>query len=207
MYKLVFILLILLVTDIISFNYLTIINSDKTAYPFVPGSSNMIFQKKEIVLDDPSDFDFGTYFSMLGFKDTAFKYEFSKDHLIVDMDGKRFLYDYRIKEPQIETVEKVVYKEVTKVAEKENSHTSISVSENEKEGFVYEESYFRLHKESAGFEKGTDISEIILFLKDEADTNMQVTIDYSSLNPNQIGQYTVYFITENGKSPFLVEIY
>lgn len=207
MYKLIFVFLILLVTDIISFNYLTIINADKTAYPFSPGSNNMIFQKKEIVLDDPSDFEFNTYFSMLGFKDTAFKYEFSKDHLIVNVDGKRFLYDYEIKEPQIETVEKVVYKEVVKEAGKESSHGSASVSESEIEGYMYEESYFRLHRESAGFEKGTEISEIILFLKDQADTNMQVTIDYSSLNPNQIGQYMIYFITENGKSPFLIEIY
>ena len=207
MYKLIFVFFILLVTDIISFNYLTIINADRTAYPFDPRSSNMIFQKKEIILDDPSDFDFDTYFSLLGFNDTAFKYEFSNDHLIVDMEGKRFFYDYLIREPQIETVEKIVYKEVVREIKKENDNESVSVSEAEKEGYTYEESYFRLHRDGAGFEKGTEISEIILFLKDQADTNMQVTIDYSSLNPNQIGHYTDYFVTKNGKSPFLIEIY
>ena len=201
MFKYVLAIIVLLVTDLISYNYLMVIASDRYPYRFSPNGEALIFQKKPIILNDTKDFDFDTYFSILSFKDTAYRYEFIDDLLVIDLENRKYRFSYTIIEPIIETVEKVVYKEVyIKETVQE------SVSEEKEEGPQMEEEYFRLRKDHIYFQKGEDISSIIPVLKDLVDTNMQVTIDYSSLDPNRNGQYSVFFITKEGRTQLTVEI-
>ena len=159
-------------------------------------------------MDDVAEFDFDTYFELLSFKDTAYRYEFKDEQLFVYLDNDTFAYNYKLKEPIIETVEKIVYKEVEKPQTQSSSTSQIEqdTQSNEIE-YIEEADYFRLRRESFSFEEGTDLSDIIAVLKDQVDTNLPVTIDYSALNPNQIGQYTIFFISSSQKYPFLIEIY
>ena len=198
----------LFIADMISYNYLKLISENKIPYRFIPSIKSFIYQKKDIVIDDPKDFNLEDFFVIVGFKDSIYRYEFKDDVLQIELDGKTYHYDYELRQPVVEIVEKTVYKEVVKevkVSEPQQQEDDDERKESSGE-YLYEEDYFRLRKDKAIFDEGEDISKIIEVIKDQADTNMQVTIDYSQLNPNIIGQYTVYFIAGNQKYPFLVEI-
>ena len=209
MRKLLFISFLLIVCNIVSFQYLKLIYSQKEAYVFSNTTEDFLLQKKELLFDSIDDFVFEDYFMIISSNDKNYRYSFEDEKLRIALDHKQFTFDYSIKEPVIETVEKIVYKEVIVERKEETPPTTPSVSTNtpisyeEKE---YEEAYFRISSSHLTFAQGTSINEIIETISSQVDTNMQVSIDYSSLNPNQIGQYTVNFVTESGNYQIIVEI-
>lgn len=204
MKKLLFMILILLITDLISFCYLRTLYLNRLDYHFEPHSKIFLCQKKDIILEEIDDFIFEEYFDVLSLRDYVYKYHFDKDRLYITIDDMTYTYPYEVKEKEVITVEKVIYQEVVREIEK-----PAAVSTQRKEEIIeyeVEEDYFRFLTEELSFEQGTDISLIISEIRNNVDTNQNVTIDYSQLNPNQIGQYSVFFITKEQKYAFSVKI-
>lgn len=204
MKKLLFMILILLITDLISFCYLRTLYLNRLDYHFEPHSKIFLCQKKDIILEEIDDFIFEEYFDVLSLRDYVYKYHFDKDRLYITIDDMTYTYPYEVKEKEVITVEKVIYQEVVREIEK-----PAAVSTQRKEEIIeyeVEEDYFRFLTEELSFEQGTDISLIISEIRNNVDTNQNVAIDYSQLNPNQIGQYSVFFITKEEKYAFSVKI-
>lgn len=204
MKKLLFMILILLITDLISFSYLRTLYLNRLDYHFEPHSKIFLCQKKDIILEEIDDFIFEEYFDVLSLRDYVYKYHFDKDRLYITIDDMTYTYPYEVREKEVITVEKVIYQEVVREIEK-----PAAVSTQRKEEIIeyeVEEDYFRFLTEELSFEQGTDISLIISEIRNNVDTNQNVTIDYSQLNPNQIGQYSVFFITKEEKYAFSVKI-
>lgn len=204
MKKLLFMILILLITDLISFSYLRTLYLNRLDYHFEPHSKIFLCQKKDIILEEIDDFIFEEYFDVLSLRDYVYKYHFDKDRLYITIDDMTYTYPYEVREKEVITVEKVIYQEVVREIEK-----PAPVSTQRKEEIIeyeVEEDYFRFLTEELSFEQGTDISLIISEIRNNVDTNQNVTIDYSQLNPNQIGQYSVFFITKEQKYAFSVKI-
>ena len=202
MKRLILMIILLMISIIFSMYYLLESRNQKTAFTYCFLETPMIYQKKEIMIEDIRQFVFEEYFCILSENTCDTDYEFEEDRILIRINGKEFRYPYQIREPEVITVEKIIYKEKIK------TERIVSEEENDDRFVYYEEEsdYFRFRESSISFEKGTDISEIIGKLKECADTNQDISIDYSSLNPNQNGIYTVYFITEDKKYQFSVEI-
>ena len=204
MKKLLFMIVILVITDLISFSYLRALNQKKIDYHFEPHSNIFLCQKKDIILEEIDDFVFSEYFDVLSLRDYVFKYRFDDNRIYITIDDTTYSYPYEVKDKEVITVEKVVYQQIVKEVEK-----PLPVSSQEKEEIIeyeIEEDYFRFRNDELSFQQGTDISEIISEISKNVDTNQNVTIDYSQLNPNQIGQYSVFFITKQQKYAFSVKI-
>ncbi|MBR4470578.1 MAG: hypothetical protein IKS54_04610 [Erysipelotrichaceae bacterium] len=69
MKKLLFMILILLITDLISFSYLRTLYLNRLDYHFEPHSKIFLCQKKDIILEEIDDFIFEEYFDVLSIRD------------------------------------------------------------------------------------------------------------------------------------------
>ena len=201
MRKLLFSIGLLIFLNIISYLYLLEIVQGQETFVFKPEQSAFIIQKKDIILDDTADFEFDDYFLICSFANYLYRYEFTQDYLKIRLDGKDYFYPYKISEKEVEVVEKVVVKEVYVQTSSPVQETG-QVDEDD-----YEENYFVLLKDHCRFEAGSDMSDIISTIQSCVSTNMRTTVDYSQLNPNQIGYYSVFFITDEQKYEISIEIY
>ncbi len=206
MRRLLFIIILLCLSIYTSYRYLLFTLKSRVAFHFVPCEQASLLQKKDIVLDDRKDFVLQEYFDILCNSNTSYRYQFEEGHLIIYLKGKKFSYPYQIKEPKIETVEKTIYKEVVKEVPVYIGNQNTESDETIYESYP-EEDYFHLRNDYLSFPKDSDLSVIIEAISSDIDTNMQASIDYSLLNPNQIGQYPIQIHTFDQDYVISVEIY
>ncbi len=206
MRRLLFIIILLCLSIYTSYRYLLLTLKSRVAFHFVPCEQAFLLQKKDIVLDDQKDFVLQEYFDILCNSDISYRYQFEENYLFIYLKGKKFAYPYQIKEPKIETVEKTIYKEVVKEVPVYLGNTNTESDETTYESYP-EEDYFHLRNDYLSFPIDSDLSVIIEAISSDIDTNMQVSIDYSLLNPNQIGQYPIQIHTSNQDYVISVEIY
>ncbi|MBQ1774777.1 MAG: hypothetical protein IIZ95_00380 [Erysipelotrichaceae bacterium] len=206
MRRLLFIIILLCLSIYTSYRYLLFTLKSRVAFHFVPCEQAFLLQKKDIVLDDRKDFVLQEYFDILCNSDISYRYQFEENHLFIYLKGKKFAYPYQIKEPKIETVEKTIYKEVVKEVPVYLGNPNTESDETTYESYP-EEDYFHLRNDYLSFPIDSDLSVIIEAISSDIDTNMQVSIDYSLLNPNQIGQYPIQIHTSDQDYVISVEIY
>ena len=206
MRRLLFIIILLCLSIYTSYRYLLFTLKSRVAFHFVPCEQAFLLQKKDIVLDDQKDFVLQEYFDILCNSDISYRYQFEENYLFIYLKGKKFAYPYQIKEPKIETVEKTIYKEVVKEVQVYLGNTNTESDETTYESYP-EEDYFHLRNDYLNFPIDSDLSVIIEAISSDIDTNMQVSIDYSLLNPNQIGQYPIQIHTSDHDYVISVEIY
>ncbi len=206
MRRLLFIIILLCLSIYTSYRYLLFTLKSRVAFHFAPCEQAFLLQKKDIVLDDRKDFVLQEYFDILCNSDISYRYQFEENHLFIYLKGKKFAYPYQIKEPKIETVEKTIYKEVVKEVPVYLGNTNTESDETTYESYP-EEDYFHLRNDYLSFPIDSDLSVIIEAISSDIDTNMQVSIDYSLLNPNQIGQYPIQIHTSDQDYVISVEIY
>ena len=203
MRKYIFIILFLICSIVLSFRYLSHILAQKKAYDYEPSKDFYLLQKRDVVLNDTSDFVFEEFFSILSKSPQAYRFEFDEGILHIQIGDKNFSYLYEIREEKI--IETYVYEQVVKEVPVyiQKPETVQSVQSEEIE---YEEDYFHLHQSNYEFPAGTDIAQIIAAIQSNIDTNMQVSVDYSLLNPNQISQYPIYLYKNDEKIGIFVNI-
>lgn len=204
MRKFISAIIVLVICDYLAYRYLIAILSDRKAFSFHPKIQPLIMQKKEIILDATDDFCPGDFFVFYSFADPAYRFEFRGEHILIKSEGMEYQYPYSIRETRTEPVEKTIYKEI--YVEKSSQQAFASSNEDAVINENGKNLYFFLLKESLSFPLKTDISEIIRECQRSVDTDMQTTIDYSELNPNQIGQYAVYFYTKTGEYRIIINI-
>ena len=157
----------------------------------------LLFFLSFIILTDLFSF---IYLKQLMEKRTAFSFESHTKPLI-----------YQKRDIVLKDVDDFVFEDYFSVL----SAGSITISyktdgnrnENGTVSYETEADYFYLKNQSLSFEKGTDISVIIREITDSVDTNQDVSVDYSQLNPNQTGTYQVFFMTKSQKYDFFVNIF
>lgn len=130
------------------------------------------------------------------------------------IEGTLFL---DVVEREKETIEKVVEKVIVeeKVIYKTDENKDISSDvDTEQAETIYEEVVEEIVDEKPYFEgykdimiaKDSSINDLAKRLS-EVRTNVQVSIDYSSVNLSDTGQYPVYYYTEIGDFMILVNVY
>ena len=212
MKKTIPLIIILLIFIFLSYRYLKVSIDDKKTFIFRNDSKPLIYQKKELELEDPELFEFKDYFTILSNNEYQYKYAFDKENIIVSMNNEKFLFPYRIKEKEKEIVTEYVIKEVyintTSHNEINNTETVSSTHSTEgiDQSYEYEAEYLNMQNSVLSFEKGTDISMIINAIQASIDTNIRISLDYSCLNPNDEGEYPVYIYSELGNEEMIIKI-
>ena len=208
MRKYIFIIFILIISIIFSFQYLSKIIHSKKAYPFEPSDHAFLLQKKDISIYEEDAFVFEDYFEIYTKGRLSYNYRFQDGEINIDIADKSFSYPYEIKEK--ETVEKIVYEQVIKEVQVPVYTGSSSSSASEQNESIaeeeYEQEYFTINKECFSYPSGTELSSIIYDIQSNIDSNMNISVDYSLLNPNQIGQYSLFLIANGEKREILVNI-
>ncbi|MBQ3295121.1 MAG: hypothetical protein IJH00_01360 [Erysipelotrichaceae bacterium] len=212
MKKTIPLIIILLIFIFLSYRYLKVSIDDKKTFIFRNDSKPLIYQKKELELEDPELFEFKDYFTILSNNEYQYKYAFDKENIIVSLNNEKFLFPYRIKEKEKEIVTEYVIKEVyintTSHNEINNTETVSSTHSTEgiDQSYEYEAEYLNMQNSVLSFEKGTDISMIINAIQASIDTNIRISLDYSCLNPNDEGEYPVYIYSELGNEEMIIKI-
>ena len=164
MKKTIPLIIILLIFIFLSYRYLKVSIDDKKTFIFRNDSKPLIYQKKELELEDPELFEFKDYFTILSNNEYQYKYAFDKENIIVSLNNEKFLFPYRIKEKEKEIVTEYVIKEVyintTSHNEINNTETVSSTHSTEgiDQSYEYEAEYLNMLNSVLSFEKGTDIS-------------------------------------------------
>lgn len=212
MKKTIPLIIILLIFIFLSYRYLKVSIDDKKTFIFRNDSKPLIYQKKELELEDPELFEFKDYFTILSNNEYQYKYAFDEENIIVSLNNEKFLFPYRIKEKEKEIVTEYVIKEVyintTSHNEINNTETVSSTHSTEgiDQSYEYEAEYLNMQNNVLSFEKGTDISMIINAIQASIDTNIRISLDYSCLNPNDEGEYPVYIYSELGNEVMIIKI-
>ncbi len=201
MKKLLMVIITLCILIILSLAYLKEIRERRKAYPFDADEKTLILQKKDIVLEKETDFVFGECFFLIGSDDASLKYSFEENEIVIILNGREFRYPFRKKEPETIVIEKIVYQTIGSSDTKDRDDVR-----EEEHADIVEDDRFRLKKKEAEFGKGTDISVIMNVISDCVDTNLRTSLDYSLLNPNETGTYSVFISSSKGTLEFLVKI-
>ena len=191
MKKYIYILVILSILDVLLFVFYKNINKERTKYNIIINSEPILIQIKDIVMKDVNDFNINDFFYVCSYKDYSVKYQFDEKQLLIDLNNIKYSFDYQIEEPDV--IEKVIYQEIDK-----------PIIENNYD-FV-EEEYFYVNNEYLEFELDTDLDFIRQILYENINTTYQTSIDYSRLNVSQIGQYSVFYSTNDKKIEIFVKI-
>ena len=190
MKKYIYILAILSILDVLLFAFYKNINKERTKYNIIINSEPILIQIKDIVLKDVNDFNINDFFYVYSYKDYSIKYQFDKKQLLIDLNNIKYSFDYQIEEPEV--IEKVIYQEI-----------EIPIVEN---NYEFEEEYFYVNNDCLEFELDTDLDYIRQILYENINTTYQTSIDYSRLNVSQIGQYSVFYSTNDKKIEIFVKI-
>ena len=190
-----YVITILLLTSVnifLSF-YLQNIVINQDSFEYVYKEKPIIYQKKDIELNNIEEFKFEEYFEILNFNENSYSYNFKDDYLSVKLKdiNEEFVYDYVIIEPEV--IETIKYQTITEYVYPE---------------YVYDQGacYIEADTYELSFESGTDIANIIHELGDIVYSSDYVTCDYSSINPNSVGTYKAYFYSDCGNIEILVKI-
>ncbi|MCR4634070.1 MAG: hypothetical protein K5648_08105 [Erysipelotrichaceae bacterium] len=208
MRKYIYIIIFLIISIILSFSYLNQSITGKRAYEYIPSNNFYLLQKRKIVLNEIKDFSFDEFFMILSKSPVSYRYEFSEDRLLIHICGKDFSYPYEIRPEKIieTTVYEEVIKEVPVYIDRPGADNTPYLQNDDRETEDYEEEYFYLMKDHFTFPQGTKIAEIIDTIRDSIKTNQTLSVDYSLLNPNQIGQYPLFVLKNDGKTEIFVFI-
>ncbi len=201
MKKLILIIVFLILVIYFSFSYLKDIQKYKHSFVFEEGNRAILYQKKDILLNNVDEFSFDEFFSFIGNRKPDYRYRFEGDQIIISLDEHMFTFPFQIRELEKEIVETIVVKEIYK--EKQEKPVENGSSSNQTES---NQRYFNVRKDYFTFSEGTDLSFIINQLSGVVDTNERIVIDYSMLNPNEKGTYDVYISSEKHSARIIVEI-
>jgi len=188
-------IILLAILDVVLLNRLQDIDSKSIEYEYNISNDSLLIQKKDVVLDDIQDFIFNDYFDIVSFNKSKYQYDFLDTNLKVIFNDKEYLFNYEINEPEV--IEKIVY--VSQEAEYQEPIESNDV-------YYYEDDYFYVIDDYMCFSIDTSIDEIRSCLQSNICTSVQTSIDYSSVNTSQYGQYVVFYISENEILEIIVEI-
>ena len=212
MKKLISVIILLTVFICFSYRYLKNTIDEKKTFIFRLSSKPLIYCKKKLELDDQESFEFDEYFRILSNSKYQYKYSFDDENILISLNNDKFSYPYLIKEKEKEIVTEYVIKEVyvnNAVSTNSNS-TPEEISYHSPEGmnqsYEYEAEYLNLLNSVLYFEKGSDISDIINAIQGSIDTNVRISVDYSSLNPNDEGEYPVFIYSDKGNDQITVKI-
>ncbi len=203
----ILIILFLLIINILSFEYLKEVIYEKKAYDLKLNHNVFILPKKEIMLNDTDEFRPEDYFDFYSFSDFSYRYYFDEKSLYLEVDENNYVFPYAIREKEVEIVETVVIQEVYIREENEATQPVYSEEENDQNSdYEYEADYFNLTRDHFNYVRGSSVSSIIADIQNYIQTNKRVTIDYSSLNPNDSGEYSVFLITDDNTYTVFVTI-
>lgn len=207
MRKLMLIIIFLLLCIIFSYRYLIKISTERKAFSFVSHAKPFLLQKKEIVINNEEEFVFEEFFIVFSFNDLEYRFKAKDNFMDIVVNEQHYQYPYKMKEKENETVETVIYKEIYIEKPIPMNNAPVEYTENNTDNQEETESeYFKLMNDEMTFPLETDISEIIRVCRRQIQTNMQVTIDYSQLNPNHIGQYLIFFYTDIEEYRMIINI-
>ena len=207
MRKLILIIIFLLLCIIFSYRYLIKISTERKAFSFVSHAKPFLLQKKEIVINNEEEFVFEEFFIVFSFIFLEYRIKAKDNFMDIVVNEQHYQYPYKMKEKGNETVETVIYKEIYIEKPIPMNNTPVEYTENNMDYQEETESeYFKLMNDEMTFPLETDISEIIRVCCRQIQTNMQVTIDYSQLNPNHIGQYLIFFYTDIKEYRMIINI-
>ena len=213
MKKFVFIIVVLITVILFSYRYLRNSVDEKKTFIFRISSKPLIYCSKKLELEDPEALVFDEYFRILSNGEYQYKYSIEGDSIIVSLNNDRFKFPYTVKEKEKEIVTEYIIKEVYVSNTDHNSaygsveQLPVQSVEVMNQPFEYETEYLNISESTLTFETGTDISQIINAIQNSIDTNMRISIDYSSLNPNDPGDYRVYIYSETGNRELLIKIF
>lgn len=193
MKKLFLAIFVLVAIDVALFYYLANLVDNQNAFEYKITNQPIVYQYKDIVLNDVDDFVFENYFKIINSSEKNYNYYFDDENLIIKISNNEYSIKYELTEPVV--IEKVIY---------ENSQNNINTTYDE---YVYEEyDCFYVDNEYLFFDLGTSLDEIRQILLANINTTYETSIDYSRLNTSQIGQYEVFYVTKNEKIKIIVEI-
>lgn len=176
----------------------------KLALKVTLNNDPLIYQKRELILDDIESFNFDDYFTVLSNSNYRISYIFNENSIDISLNDKHYIYPYTIREKEKEIVTEYVIQEVY-------IETPVSVDTNnsyEHDVIQYEEEkdYLNIINSTLSFSSGTDLNDIIYSIQNNIDTNVRISVDYSSLNPNYPGDYIIYIYSDIGNNQILIKI-
>ena len=193
-----------------SYAYLKQISVDAIPYTLKIIDNPLIYLKKELIIEDIESFDFDEYFHILSNNEFKYKYIFNADNLNIFINNNKYSYPYKIKEKEKEIITEYIIQEVY-IENSNNNHNNnnISIQSNNDtiHSFDLEPDYFYILNDYLSFPLGSDLSQIINEIQNNIDTNIRVSIDYSSLNPNSIGEYIIYIHSDSGTKSIIINIF
>ena len=203
----IFLIIILIVINVLAFSYLKESIYARRSYELNLNHNVFVIPKREIIIDDPDDFRVNDYFYIYTFNDYDYRYYFDSDHFYLQINNLNLVYPYKIREKEVEIIETVVVKEVYVREENKTPEPAKPAQDDTPEiDYDYEKDYFELDRDHFNYIRGSSISSIIADIQSHIHTNVQVTMDYSSLNPNDPGEYPLYLITSAGSYTVYVQI-
>ena len=212
MKKFIAIIILLCIFIFFSYRYLKESIDEKKTYLFKISSKPLLYCKKKVELDDIDSFEFNEFFTILSNNDYQYKYSFSDDLITISLNNDKYTYPYSIKEKQKEIITEYVIKEVyvNTPSSVSSSNSTDTISQHSSEWMdqsdEYEAAYLYLQNSILSFEKGTDLGEIISAIQDSIDTNIRISVDYSSLNPNDEGEYPILIYSDVKNEQMIIKI-
>ena len=197
MKKYILIIIICLFSDIYLYKYYIKIENEKKVYEYKNNDLPLLYQKKDIILNNIEDFVFDDYFKILSFNDESYNYKFEDDVLKINIKNIDDTYEFKYELTKPKIIEKTVYKTVTEYIDGNSNDSS----------FEYFQNDTKLINDYFSFPLGTDLGTIISTIGSQAiESDESVTCDYSSLNPYEIGLYSVNLYTNSEIYTIICEI-
>lgn len=218
MKKLLCFIFILLLLNIVSFNYLKKISSDRNPYTFISDSNPIILPKKDILLDNIDEFKIEDYFKIYSLNDYKLDHKISDSTIDITLNNKEYSFPYNIRQPEI--VEVIVYRKVESNKPTNNSYNTQTISNNissdNTESYIQPDNIhadththnnFTLNRSSLSYPIDTDLNKIISDIYSSFVSEVAVSIDYSMLNPGAVGSYEIYLNHEGIDDVMVVSIF
>ena len=199
MKKLIITVTLLIALDLFAYYYLNQIIANLKPLDLKIEENNLIYQRKDLILDDTGSFELLDYFKVIG---KPVKYLIENDFINISINNQNYQFPYTIKEKEVEIqetivyVEKPVYETIYVQKETEVSTAYIKPQENTQ---IYSNSSYT-------YQVNTDINHIVNDILGSIDTNSPISIDFSFLNPNEKGTYTVFLNSEIDSKQITVNI-
>ena len=202
MRRLLFALITFSFMNVVSYVYLKNMISDKRVLEFEPSETVLFYRNKDIEFYEDEDFSFDEYISVITNIKPKYTYDMSDGILTVRTAEKTVKFTYMIKEPEIIETETIVIQEVPVYINNTSSSNTSSVNTQTQ---VLSDT-FSVNQNKYRFSAGTDLNTIISQIRNAVSSSQEITIDFSTLNPNEKGSYIVYFYSGNNKAEISVEI-
>ena len=202
MRRLLFALITFSFMNVVSYVYLKNMISDKRVLEFEPSETVLFYRNKDIEFYEDEDFSFDEYISVITNIKPKYTYDMSDGILTVRTAEKTVKFTYMIKEPEIIETETIVIQEVPVYI----NHTASSNTSSVNTQTQVLSDTFSVNQNKYRFSAGTDLNTIISQIRNAVSSSQEITIDFSTLNPNEKGSYIVYFYSGNNKAEISVEI-